>query len=176
MDAESLNLPEGTFNAVLCRWGMMFFPNLAESLRQIWRLLIPGGYFAAAVWDYGHGMEMLRYLWDEAADIDENAVAKHEGNMPLCRKGELASLWAECGLMTVSDAALTIQMDFASFDDYWAPFLTGVGPSGSYVSSLDAASQDKLKERLRKILLQGEDDAAFSLNAKAWAVLGTVKE
>ena len=51
MDAESLNLPEGTFNAVLCRWGMMFFPNLAESLRQIWRLLIPGGYFAAAVWD-----------------------------------------------------------------------------------------------------------------------------
>ncbi len=35
MDAESLNLPEGTFNAVLCRWGLMFFPNLAESLRQM---------------------------------------------------------------------------------------------------------------------------------------------
>ena len=121
-------------------------------------------------------MEMLRHLWDEAVAIDEAAVAKHEGNMPLCRQGELAALWTECGLTAVEESALTIQMDFRSFDDYWAPFLTGVGPSGSYVSGLDAASQDKLKERLRKILVQGNDDTAFSLNARAWAVRGDVEE
>jgi hypothetical protein len=69
-------------------------------------------------------MEMLRHLWDEAASIDETAGAKHEGNMPLCREGELATLWADGGLTNVNEDGLVIQMNFASFDDYWSPFLT----------------------------------------------------
>lgn len=119
-------------------------------------------------------MEMLRHLWDEAASIDDDAVAKHEGNMPLCRKGELAALWAECGLSEISDTARTIQMDFASFDDYWAPFLTGVGPSGSYVSSLDTQIRTDLKERLLRKLANGNREAPISLTARTWAVRGHV--
>ena len=65
-------------------------------------------------------------------------------------------------------------MDFGSFDDYWAPFLTGVGPSGSYVSSLDTSIQAELKERLREKLAQGSDETAFSVKARAWAVRGEV--
>ena len=87
--------------------------------------------------------------------------------------GALGRMWSNGGKR---HTALTIQMDFGSFDDYWAPFLTGVGPSGSYVSSLDALTQVELKEHLREKLAKGNDDTAFSIKARAWAVRGEVGE
>jgi SAM-dependent methyltransferase len=50
MDAESLDLPENSFDAILCRFGLMFLPNLAAALMKMRRLLAPGGRLVAAVW------------------------------------------------------------------------------------------------------------------------------
>jgi len=49
-DAEHLDLPEGTFDAVLSRWGLMFLPNLVPALDGMRRQLKVGGRVAAAVW------------------------------------------------------------------------------------------------------------------------------
>ena len=51
MDAESLELPESSFDAVLCRWGLMFLPDLRAALNGMWRSLTPGGRMATCVWD-----------------------------------------------------------------------------------------------------------------------------
>ena len=50
-DTETIELPASSFNAVLCRWGLMFLPNPSSALSNINRIMIPGGYLAAAVWD-----------------------------------------------------------------------------------------------------------------------------
>lgn len=50
VDAEELEFPDGQFDAVLSRFGLMFFPDLAEALGRIRRALVPGGRLAAAVW------------------------------------------------------------------------------------------------------------------------------
>ena len=52
---------------------------------------------AAAVWDYGDGMEMLRVLWDEAVALDPAAAERDERRMPLSRRGELSALWRDVG-------------------------------------------------------------------------------
>jgi len=173
-DAQSLLYRDGSFDKCVSLLVMNFIPDPSKAVSEMKRVTHAGGVVAAAVWDYGDGMEMLRHLWDEAANIDEDAAAKHEGNMPLCRKGELAQLWTGCGLSEVTDTGLTIQMNFASFDDYWSPFLTGVGPSGSYVSSLDTHTQAQLKERLLHKLANGNHEAPIKLTARAWAVRGQV--
>lgn len=49
-DAEAIDLPPSSFNAVLCRWGLMFLPNLSGALSNIHKTLVPDGYLAAAVW------------------------------------------------------------------------------------------------------------------------------
>jgi SAM-dependent methyltransferase len=175
-DAQSLQYPSDTFDKCVSLLVMNFIPDATSAVSEMRRVTRAGGTLAAAVWDYGDGMEMLRHLWDEAASIDEAAVAKHEGNMPLCRKGELATLWAEGGMTNVDESDLVIQMNFTSFNDYWAPFLTGIGPSGSYVSNLDPSTQTELKERLRDKLAQGRDEEPLSLRARVWAVRGTVEE
>jgi ubiquinone/menaquinone biosynthesis C-methylase UbiE len=49
-DAETIDLPTSTFNAVLCRWGLMFLPDLKAGLSNIHKSLVDGGHLAAAVW------------------------------------------------------------------------------------------------------------------------------
>ena len=50
MDAEAPDLPVHSFNAILCRFGLMFLPHLSTALTKLHELLTPGGRFAAAVW------------------------------------------------------------------------------------------------------------------------------
>lgn len=50
MDAQALEVPEAGFDAVLCRWGVMFLPDLDGALAGFHRCLKPGGHLVAAVW------------------------------------------------------------------------------------------------------------------------------
>jgi SAM-dependent methyltransferase len=50
MDAQALELPAAAFDAVLCRWGLMFLPDLEAALAGFHRCLRPGGRLVAAVW------------------------------------------------------------------------------------------------------------------------------
>jgi hypothetical protein len=134
----------------------------------------PGGGVAAAVWDYGGGMEMLRVFWDEAVARDPAIAARDERDMPLCKPGELAAFWRLHGLLQVEEQPLSVDLTFASFDDYWAPFLGGQGPAGGYAKSLPAADREALRLRIRKRLLGDGPDRAFTLRGRAWAVRGTV--
>jgi len=173
-DAQALQFSTNAFDKSISLLVMNFIPDAKSAVSEMRRVTRAGGTVAAAVWDYGDGMEMLRHLWDEAAAMDVSAVAKHEGNMPLCRQGELGALWSDEGLVNIEEAGLVIQMEFSSFEDYWLPFLTGPGPSGSYVSKLDASTQSALKGRLREKLTHGREDEPFILSGRVWAVRGTV--
>ena len=50
MDAEEPGLPAQSFAAALCRWALMFLPQLVVALTRLRELLVPQGRFAAAVW------------------------------------------------------------------------------------------------------------------------------
>ena len=49
-DAETIVLPASTFDAALCRFGLMFLPNLRSGLSNIYKSLVRGGRLSAAVW------------------------------------------------------------------------------------------------------------------------------
>ena len=58
-DAASLKEPRGSFDAVVCRWGLMFVPDLAAAARGIHDILKPGGFLATAVWDTADKVPMI---------------------------------------------------------------------------------------------------------------------
>jgi SAM-dependent methyltransferase len=173
-DARQLRFQDGSFDGTLSLLVLNFIPNPAKALCEMIRVTRPGGRIAAALWDYEEGMQMLRAFWDEAIALDPAMHARDERCMPLCRQAELKALWHERGLQDVSEEALTIQMRFASFDDYWSPFLERQGPAGHYVASLSADQRDQLRLRLRRRLLGDAPDRPIVLAARAWAVRGTV--
>ncbi|MEZ4652241.1 MAG: methyltransferase domain-containing protein [Candidatus Eisenbacteria bacterium] len=49
--AEDLPFPDQTFDVVVSQFGLMFFPDRAQALREMIRVLRPGGRLAVAVWD-----------------------------------------------------------------------------------------------------------------------------
>ena len=169
-DALALPFSDDAFDRALSMLVLNFVPDPAAALQQMIRVTRPCGVVAAAVWDYGDGMQMLRTFWDAAVALDPDAAPRDERHMPLCTHGALAELWRAHGLQDVDEQPLTIEMKFASFDDYWQPFLCGQGPAGVYVSSLAESARHALESRLHERL----GDTGFRLEARAWAVSGNV--
>jgi len=143
-------------------------------MREMIRVTKPGGIIAAAVWDYGEEMEMLRAFWDELVALRPDLDASDERHMPLCRQGELAALWREHDLRDIVNAPLTIETSFDGFDDYWSPFLLQQGPAGACAAALSPVERDALASRLRRRLLGDGEDYPVQLRARAWAVRGVV--
>ncbi len=50
-DATALPFADGSFDAAVCQFGLMFFPDKALSCREVWRVLAPGGHYLFNVWD-----------------------------------------------------------------------------------------------------------------------------
>ena len=172
-DAQALALPDGSFDQVMSLLVLNFVPDPQKALSEMRRVARAGGTVSACVWDYNAGMQMLRFFWDEVVALDPAMAPKDERHMKLSREGQLGELWRKAGLSDVREHALTIEQQFASFDDYWEPFLKGAGPGGAYVVSLAEEPRRRLETRLRKRLLGDRTDGSFALKAKAWCVRGS---
>jgi ubiquinone/menaquinone biosynthesis C-methylase UbiE len=173
-DAQHLRFENSSFDCCLSLLVFNFIPDREQALREAARVARPGGRIAAAVWDYGSGMRMLRVFFDAAVKVDPEAEAIDEKHMPLSRRGELAELWKKAGLAEVDEQPLEITMRFKSFADYWEPFRLGQGPSGAYVRRQPPARLDQLREELKRRLSLASENVAFELPARAWAVRGAV--
>lgn len=173
-DAQALRFADRTFDHVMSLLVINFVPDHRKAVGEMRRVTRSRGFVSACVWDYDAGMQMLRGFWDEVVALDPAMAPKDERHMKLCRAGQLGELWRGAGLAEVEESALAIEQDFAAFDDYWAPFLEGVGPGGAYVASLAEDRRRALEARLRRRLLGDRGDGAFTLSARAWCVRGRV--
>jgi ubiquinone/menaquinone biosynthesis C-methylase UbiE len=50
-DATVLPFADGSFDAVVCQFGVMFFPDKDKSYREVYRVLAPGGHYLFNIWD-----------------------------------------------------------------------------------------------------------------------------
>jgi SAM-dependent methyltransferase len=170
-EAGDLPLDGDPVDAALALLVLNFVPDADRAVAQMRRVTRPGGVLAAAVWDYGRRMGMLRTLWDAAARLDPTVAGRRdEATMPVGRPGGLLDLWQRSDLEDVDGSRVKVSTDFVDFDDYWEPFLYGQGPAGVYVSGLPDAARAALRDEVAKTLGPGP----FELSATAWWVRGTV--
>jgi SAM-dependent methyltransferase len=161
----------GTFDAVVAGLVLNFLPDARAALRGMAEATAAGGTVAAYVWDYADGMQPMRHFWDAATELDPTAAALDEGRRAtLCNPGALTELFS-AELPDVEVTALVVPTHFASFDDYWLPFLGGVGSAPAYATGLSTDARNRLQQRLRE-RLPSLPDGSIRLEARAWAVKG----
>ncbi|WP_228373404.1 class I SAM-dependent methyltransferase [Demequina gelatinilytica] len=173
-DAELLPYRDRSFDVCVSAIALNFVPDPARALAEMRRVTATGGRIAAYVWDYAGGMELLRAFWDAAVALDPAAAELDEARrFPLCAPGALASAFRDAGLVEVEGHALRMETGFASFDEYWAPFLGGQGPAPSYVAGLPPARRADLEARLRERIV-ARAGGEIVMTATAWAAQGRV--
>lgn len=171
-DASALPVEAGSVDVVVSGLVLNFVPDIAGGLREMRRVAASDGTVAAYVWDYAGRMDLIRRFFDAAIAVDPSAAAHDEGSrFPICSPDGLRDAFETAGLTAVDVQALDITTRFRDFDDYWAPFLTGVGPAPGYAVSLAPDVQGAVRMRLQQTLPIAAD-GSIELIARAWAVRG----
>jgi len=171
--AEALPFPAASFDHALAQLVVNFMADATQGVAELRRVTRPGGTVAAAVWDYGGEMTLLRRFWDAAVALDPAAAELDEGrSMRYCTEPELAALWSAAGLGEVRVRAAVVDAGYDGFDDLWRPLESGVAPSGAYVAQLARPEREALAAELRSRLGVGDGDAPFRLTARAWIATG----
>ncbi|MBI2412726.1 MAG: methyltransferase domain-containing protein [Deltaproteobacteria bacterium] len=130
MDGEELKLDEDGFDAVLCRWGLMFFPDPASALTTMTGLLKKGGRLAAAVWDTPDKVPMISLPM---------GVVRKELKLPpppsdkpnpfsLADKARCERMLREAGLNVVSVEGIDVTLELPDIKTYCAYIKDVAGP------------------------------------------------
>ncbi|MDH3476464.1 MAG: methyltransferase domain-containing protein [Rhodospirillales bacterium] len=122
MDAAAPDLPEGNFDAVLCRWGLMFVPDLSDTLVRLHRLLKPGGRLAAAVWgppEQVPAISLASRILSEHLDMPKPSN-DDRGPFELSDIGAFEAKLAAAGFTDVRREAVSVVYDFASVETHIA--------------------------------------------------------
>lgn len=119
-DAEILDLPKSTFNAVLSRWGLMFLPSLPLALTRIRQLLAPNGRLSAAVWSTPSKVPLLDLAFSTVRK-QINAPAPPSGTpgpFALADADALERLFSRAGFRDIRVELLRITFGFDSPESF----------------------------------------------------------
>jgi SAM-dependent methyltransferase len=175
-DAQNLSYPDVSFDRCLSLLVVNHIPDTPKALEEICRVTKPGGVVATAMWDGTGGNEFNDCMWNVAVTLDPTVTPASRRQGSYSSPAALSELWARAGLANVEVKDLTMPCEYSSFDEYWKRFLEGQGPAGAYVVGLPEDRREALRQRLRQDILRDRADGPFSLQAKAWAVKGTVPD
>lgn len=119
-DAEALDLPVNTFDAIISRWGLMFLSDLDGFLGRTRKLLVPGGRFATAFWGPPEKVPMLAL----AIGVIRNELALappqagDEGPFRLSEAGFVTGALTRGGFSGVAVERMEAAFEWQSAQDY----------------------------------------------------------
>ncbi|RWF61138.1 class I SAM-dependent methyltransferase [Mesorhizobium sp.] len=176
-DATALPFADDAFDRALALLVLHFVPEAGKAVAEMRRVTRPGGVVAAVVWDHLGGMPGMRMMIDTVAALSESGrqMRSRYCFQPMMQPGEMKRTFVEQGLADVTETELMIRMDYADFDDYWAPIGAGEGPLGKYMSMLDQAERTRTEAAVRDAYQAGRPDGPRSFANVAWACRGVVR-
>jgi enediyne biosynthesis protein CalE5 len=121
-DGEKLDLPDQTskFDAILSRWGLMFFPNLPAALVRIRQMLITNGRLSAAVWSTPSKVPLIDLAFASVRK-QINATAPPPGTpgpFALADIETLKQLFSQAGFKDIKVETFQITFEFESPESY----------------------------------------------------------
>lgn len=173
-DAMALPFDDGAFDRALALLVLHFVPEPARAIAEMRRVVRRGGVVAATVWDHYGGMPGMRMIADTLATLGEPGRQLRQRYMfqPMMQPGEMRAAFIAGGLGEVEETQLMVRMDYAGFDDLWAPIAAGEGPIGRFVAGLDPAGLARATAAVRDAYESGRPDGPRSFANIAWACRG----
>jgi len=171
-DVSELPFDTESFNAVSCRMGFMFFPDMQLAANEVYRVLKPGGRFATAVWA---GPEQNNWVTTIMSVIQKHVIlpAPPPGapGMFRCAKPDvIAGLLKQVGFNDITSIEITGQVDYGSFDRYWQMMMEVGAPIIAAMSQADEPTRNKIKEEVAALFQSQNTGGTALLNYGALVI------
>ncbi|MBL6668143.1 MAG: class I SAM-dependent methyltransferase [Crocinitomicaceae bacterium] len=173
-DVCELPFADNTFDAISCRFGFMFFPDMLLAAKEMVRVLKPGGRIATSVWNVPE-----KNFWVTAimGTINKNmelpAPPPGSPGMFRCAKdGFISDLFLQAGLKNISQKEIAGKLNAKTTDVYWN-MMTEVGaPIVAALSKADDAMKVKIKGEVYQAVNQKYPDRNILIDSSALVIYG----
>lgn len=173
-DVCELPFPSESFDAISCRMGFMFFPDMQMAANEMARVLKPGGRIATSVWD---GPE--KNLWVTITMGTVNRIMQLPAPVPgapgmfRCSKpGLIKEIFEKAGLRNVTETPVTGQFRAGDVDTYWNMTCEVAAPFAAAMSKADDASRQQIKNEVYEQIGQHFPDGKVNINNAAIVIAG----
>jgi ubiquinone/menaquinone biosynthesis C-methylase UbiE len=151
-DVCELPFADNTFDAISCRFGFMFFPDMLLAAKEMVRVLKPGGKIATSVWNVPEKNFWVAAIMETIrSNIELPAIPPNSPGMFRCAKdGFISDLFLQAGLKNIRQKEIAGKMNFKTKDIYWTMMTEVI----SLVVSALRKADDDMKEKIKKEVYQ----------------------
>jgi len=165
LDMQALDLPDASFDAVVCRFGLMLVPDSALALRETRRVLRPEGRSAFATW-----APAKRNPWATAygpvlieRGLLEPPRPGEPGQFALGNPEGIETLARTAGFADISVAEVDLEFTFAGWEEY-RRLVTSLGAAlRQTLESLDEATRVEIDDAARNRIERYRTDEGYVL-------------
>jgi ubiquinone/menaquinone biosynthesis C-methylase UbiE len=173
-DVSELPFASEAFDAISCRMGFMFFPDMQMATQEMYRVLKPAGRIATAVWA---APELNNWVTTIMSVINKNiespAPIPGAPGMFRCAAPDLITdLFKNAGFKNIEKKQISGQVDYESFDRYWQIMLDVGAPIVAALSKADEATIVKIKTEVAELFHARNKEGGAILNYAALIING----
>jgi ubiquinone/menaquinone biosynthesis C-methylase UbiE len=148
MDAEELAVEDNSYDIALCALGLMYFPDPLKAIKEMYRLLKPGGHAVAAVWG-----QRKNCGWADVFEIVDRRVASEVCPMffNLGNEGTLQQYMSAGGFNNISIERINTVLNYSSGEEACGAAFLGGPVALAYNKFSDEVKKEVYKEYIESI-------------------------
>lgn len=173
-DVCELPFPDNTFDAISCRFGFMFFPDMLLAAKEMVRVLKPGGKIATAVWNVPE-----KNFWVTATmgTINRNMELPapppgSPGIFRCAKDGFIADLFQQAGLKNISQTEVAGKLNCKTVDAYWGMQTEVAAPIVAALANASDAMKEKIKTETYATVNEKFPDGNIVIDSSALVIYG----
>lgn len=174
-DVSELPYDDNTFDAISCRLGFMFFPDMKLAAKEMARVLKPGGKISTSVWTVPE-----KNFWVTAmmSTINKNMdipapPAGAPGMFRCGNDGFIADLFREAGLKNTEQVEVIGKINCGTADVYWDMMTELAAPVVAALSNADEMTRQKIKREVFELVNKKYSEGNVVIDSSAYVVCGT---
>jgi SAM-dependent methyltransferase len=165
-DAQHMPFPDAGFDIVVSALVLNFIPDPVQAVREMRRVVRPGGCVAGYVWDFTGPLSVTRHVTAALRAVD--AKAAPVPGVKLTTLDALRALFEQAGLCDVETSVFEVEVPYVDFADYWRRFLENPSPASAFIHAMTQEAREALRDDVRARLPVGpEGSIAFASRAHA---------
>jgi len=173
-DVTEMPFADNTFDAISCRFGFMFFPDMLLAAKEMARVLKPGGRISTSVWNIAE-----KNFWVTAilGAIDKNIPLPAPppgapGMFRCAEEGLLAGIFKQAGLKNISVTEVNGTLNCRTTDVYWDVMTELAAPVSAALSNADEALREKIRTEVFRVVGQKYPEQKVWIGGSSLVIYG----